>query len=200
MKEKELTGLVVCGGASSRMGVDKSLIRYHNETQRRHVARILNRYCSSVYLSLNKHQQAIDEVFPVITDLEPYAGKGPMAALLSAFQAFPGNNFILIGCDYPLLSAAELDGFITSIHDFSRPSAFFNKTGDFYEPLLAFYPATTAAFILEQFNAGNPSLQRVLKMLNSSKYFPVNENSIKSIDDPEASRQILQQLKGKKSN
>ncbi len=195
MMRKELTGLAVCGGASSRMGKDKSLIRYHGETQRMHVAGMLNLYCSKVYLSLNEHQQATNEKFPVITDLETFAGKGPMAALLSAFQTLPGSNFILVGCDYPLLSVAELDRFIASIRDFSKPSAFFNKADDFYEPLLAFYPATTAAFILAQFNQGNQSLQRVLTMLNSEKYFPMDESSIKSVDDPGASRQILQLLK-----
>jgi molybdenum cofactor guanylyltransferase len=195
MMNSKLTGLVICGGTSSRMGQDKSLIHYHGESQRNHVAGMLSVHCSSVYLSLNEHQQAENEQYPVIRDAEVYANNGPIAAILSAFHLLPDENFMVIGCDYPLLTASELSCFISSVQNLTKPKAFFNEADGFYEPLLAFYPATTASFILNEFQEGNQSLQRILKMLNCEKYLPQDKNSIRSVDDPEAHRQILQQLK-----
>lgn len=198
MTRNELTGLVVCGGISSRMGRDKSLLKYHDKEQRYHIADMLSHYCSNVYLSLNESQIIGDTSYKAFADLPQFRNGGPMAALLTACHFLPENNLVVIGCDYPLLSHEELEGFMLSLKEGIKPTAFYNEEAEFYEPLLAYYPASMATIIKKHFELGNTSLQRVLKECDAARYFPKDKNSIKSADDPAAYEQVKEWIRQNK--
>lgn len=195
----KLTGLVVCGGASSRMGRDKSLLHYHNKIQRYHIADMLSYYCNDVYLSLNELQINTDTAYKAFIDLPQYSQCGPMAALLTAYHFLPESNLMVIGCDYPLLTYGELERFISSLNDNTALKAFYNEESGYYEPLLAYYTAPMIHVVKAQFEQGNTSLQRVLKECEAEQYFPKDKNSIKSVDDPAAHEQVKEWIKQNKS-
>jgi molybdopterin-guanine dinucleotide biosynthesis protein A len=199
MAKDNLTGLVVCGGASSRMGRDKSLLQYHDKVQRYHIADMLSHYCKDVYLSLNESQMNADASYKAFIDLPQYSNCGPMAALLTAYHFLPASNLIVIGCDYPLLTGGELEGFISSLNNSTTSKAFYNEEDGFYEPLLAYYAEPMIHVIKAQFEQGNTSLQRVLKECGTEKYFTKDKNSIKSIDDPSSYEQVKEWIKQNKS-
>ena len=48
-----LHGLVVCGGQSTRMGMDKSQLQYHGVPQREWLYELLQPLCEDVYISLS---------------------------------------------------------------------------------------------------------------------------------------------------
>jgi molybdopterin-guanine dinucleotide biosynthesis protein A len=195
MTGKPLTGLVVCGGNSSRMGQDKSLLQYHGEAQRYHVARLLKPFCDAVFLSLNETQTAERETeFPSLTDLPKYANAGPMAALLTAFHFLPGHNLIVVACDYPLFDQQELEHFTKTIQQQSGCRAFYNADAGFYEPLLAYYPADMSLQIRQQYESGNTSLQKILRLVDAGKHIPLSTQCIISVDDPEGYEQVKQDL------
>ncbi len=194
------TGLVVCGGASSRMGMDKSLIRYYDKEQRYHIADMLGRRCPEVLLSLNDTQQSQNEKYNIIRDLPQYRNNGPIAAILSAFHAHPQSDLIVIGCDYPLFTEKELYRFMDSVTDHTQPLVFFNEADGFYEPLLGYYPASIASVIRLQFEEGNTSLQKILKQISCGRYFPENKYCMQSVDDPATSERIKQRLNIQKKN
>jgi molybdopterin-guanine dinucleotide biosynthesis protein A len=195
----ELTGLVVCGGASSRMGRDKSLLQYHNKAQRFHIADMLSHFCKDVYLSLNESQISVDTSYKAFIDLPRYSKRGPIAALLTAHFFLPESNLIVIGCDYPLLTDKELESFISSLDNNITSKAFYNEEEKFYEPLLAYYAPPMLHVIKAQFEQGNTSLQRVLKQEETEQYFPKDINSIKSVDDLAAYGQVKEWIKQNKS-
>jgi molybdopterin-guanine dinucleotide biosynthesis protein A len=195
MTRDKLTGLVICGGASTRMGRDKSLLKYHDKEQRYHIADMLSHYCKDVYLSLNESQTIADSAYPAFTDLPQYSNSGPMAALLTAYHFLPGNNLVVIGCDYPLLSRSELEGFISSIKKETNCMAFYNEEDGFYEPLLAYYAAPMGRVVATYFEQGNTSLQRLLKEHKAERYFPKDKDSIKSVDDAAAYEQVKAWIK-----
>ncbi len=174
-------GLVVCGGNSSRMGRDKSLLQYYDKPQRYHVYNMLLPFCEKVFISCNAEQVNTIEVgYNFIEDNIAYSNIGPMAALLSAFTKFPEKNILLIGCDYPFLQATELQQFVT--HCKNVPTGFYNETADIYEPLLTWYPAASFNNLQNMQEAEQYSLQHFLKDNNAVKYFPADANSMTSID------------------
>lgn len=182
---KETYGLVVCGGRSRRMGTDKSMLQYHDKPQRYHLYDMLLPFCEKVFISCNEEQAKNTEPgYHFIKDDESFAGIGPMVALLTAFTKFPGKNVLLIGCDYPFLTAGELGSF--SSYCKNEPAAFYNETGGVYEPMLAWYPYTFFDVLQKMYAAKQLSLQHFLKDNNATKYLPLNSNSIISIDTAEA--------------
>lgn len=188
-------GLVICGGKSSRMGKDKSQFIYHLKEQRYHVYEMLQPLVDKVFLSCN-HLQATGIQVPYLhlTDHERYKNIGPMGALLSAYTSFPGKNFLVVGCDYPFLSQATLNIFVSLIVNKKKPAAFYNKTGDLYEPLLAFYPGVNADDITKIFSAGNYSLQYFLRQQQADRFSNFQPAEIKSVDTIEEMKAAQQQL------
>lgn len=93
-----VAGLVLTGGASRRLGVDKSTLVLDGETLAGRAARVLAALCERVL-----------EVGPGVTELhavrETPAGAGPLAALAagSATLAASGaiTSVVLLACDLP---------------------------------------------------------------------------------------------------
>jgi molybdenum cofactor guanylyltransferase len=185
--------LVMCGGQSTRMGTDKSMLQYYNKPQRYHVYNMLQPLCEKVFISCKAEQtKNIEAEYNFIKDDEIYGNIGPMAALLTAFTKYPDKNILLIGCDYPFLKAEELKTFSDKCKDLS--AAFYNKADDVYEPMLAWYPSTCFSKLKMMFDEKQFSLQHFLKDNNAIKYLPVDRNCIKSIDTKEAFAQTIKKI------
>ncbi len=187
-------GLVVCGGKSSRMGRDKSMLQYHTKPQRYYVYDMLQSLSDAVFISCNASQaNSIEPDYNYITDDAAFNNIGPMAALLSSFTKFPQKNILLIGCDYPFLTAAELQQFSTHCKDV--PAGFYNQSEKIYEPLLTWYPYASFNILKDMYKAEHFSLQHFLKDNNAAKYYPSNKNAIISIDTDEAYINAVEKLR-----
>jgi molybdopterin-guanine dinucleotide biosynthesis protein A len=104
-----LLGLVLAGGRSTRMGVDKSTINYHGKPQFEHLYDLLATYCADVFLSVNAEQasQLADSRFNLIADDATVFG--PLAGILTAFQKQSANHaWLVVVCDLPLLSGQSI--------------------------------------------------------------------------------------------
>lgn len=179
-----LYGLAVCGGRSSRMGVDKSQLQYFGISQADRVVNVLSPLCEEVFLSCNSSQSGDFKNHKIITDLPAYQDIGPMAALLSAFETYPKADFLIAGCDYPFITTEIFRGFLSSIQKGPIAAAFYNAAGK-YEPLLACYAKETAPLLFERFESGQYSLQHFLREINAEKYIPGSEKIMLSVDTPE---------------
>ena len=186
-------GLVLCGGRSSRMCTDKSMLQYYDKPQRYQVYDIIQPLCEKVFIACNEQQiKSIEAGYEFIQDDKSFGDIGPMNALLSAFTRYPQKNILLIGCDYPFLTATELGLF--SVFCKEIPAAFYNKADNVYEPMLAWYPYNCFDTLKKMYAAKQFSLQRLLIESHAVKYLPTNADSIKSIDTKEAFTQTNNRL------
>ena len=182
MNNNSLYGLVACGGKSSRMGYDKSLIDYLGKPQRYHVYELLQSFCKAVFISCNESQAAsIPEEYRVMIDLPRYHDIGPIAALLTAFDKYPDRDFLVIGCDYPLLQQKDIVAFIRCLKG-PVASSFYNNTEALYEPLLAWYPAAKSGILREMFEKKIYSLQYYFQAQNTIRFVPDNPSVMTSVD------------------
>ena len=185
--------LVLCGGQSTRMGTDKSLLQYYDKPQRYYIFHLLQPLCEKVFIACNKQQlKTIDAGYNFIQDDENFGDIGPMNGLLTAFTKYPQKNILLIGCDYPFLTTTELKQFSNNCKEV--PVAFYNKLDEVYEPMLAWYPCRFFEVLQNMYAAKQFSLQQLLIQSNAIKYLPINTNSIKSIDTHEAFTQTVNRL------
>lgn len=189
-----LLGLVVVGGRSARMGTDKSLLNYHGQPQRNYLYRLLEPCCEKTFIACNREQVSdIEKEFSFITD--NYEQIGPMAALLSAFDAYPGYSFMMVGCDYPFFNTEDIVRLLSSRKEAQTAIAYYNVAVDVYEPLLCIYEAAFAAITREQYDQQQYSLQKVLQQARAGKLYPNEIQSIRSIDTVNDYQQALEELK-----
>ena len=195
MNRDNTYGLAACGGKSSRMGRDKAFINYHGLPQSLVVYHMLDNFCGKTFISCSGIQAPqISAGCNILTDDERYGDLGPAAALLTAANNFPGKNFLMVGCDYPLLNKQELEKFTLSINEETFAASFFNPDTEMYEPLIAYYSAAAARLFLDAHAEASISLQHFLRDHGAAKFIPSNTDVIKSIDTPEQALQVTQQL------
>ena len=109
-----------------------------------------------------------------------------MAALLTAFTQFPKKDILLIGCDYPFLTAIDLQHFLPYCKEENFAVSFYNDKEDIYEPLLAWYQHSSFDILGKMHKAKQYSLQHFLRNNQATKFYPGNKNSMAGVDTNEA--------------
>lgn len=102
-------GLVLCGGASRRMGVDKAGLPFGDETLLERVVRRLAPEVDELWL-VAREGQVLPELalngraLPVARD--PAEGLGPLAGVVAGLRATRASFAFVVSCDSPLLVPA----------------------------------------------------------------------------------------------
>ncbi len=189
---KPLIGIIACGGKSSRMKEDKSLLNYHGLPQRYYLYELLKALCSDVFISCNDEQvDTIKKDYKIICDKKAYAGNGPVSGLLSAFAEHPENALLFVGCDYPFFGAKDIQKLIEERSDNYSAICFRNTNSFIPEPLLAIYENRSKELILQRFLQEKYSLREFLNSSDTQYLPPLNDHALKSVDTPEQYRNEL---------
>jgi len=192
---KPVFGLVICGGKSSRMGEDKSLLNYNGIPQRYHVYELLRPLCEKIFLSCNTDQaKTISEKYNVIVDAPQYENIGPMAALLSAFELHDGISFICAGCDYPFVRKEDLQKLIDSRNEQAIAVSYFNKSAALHEPLLAVYENASYYLMRKNFENKKYSLRYFLEEVKAIKVFPSSADVLTGVNNREQYEEALKRI------
>ncbi len=190
-----LIGIVTCGGQSSRMGIDKSLLKYYEKPQRYHLYDLLKSFCKSVYISCNSEQAChIHKGYEYITDKEEFRSHGPISGLMSAFLNHPEKSILYIGCDYPFLTKVSIQQLIEKRNNKSSCICYYNPEHNVYEPLISIYENKSLKEILIKFKKKQYSLREYLECSGPIILTPENIETIKSIDTLEEYKTIINQL------
>ena len=144
---KALSGLVLTGGRSRRMGTDKALLRNGDESQVARAVRLLNGVCDNVFVSTRADQADEPERarFAQITDR--YDDMGPVAGILSAMDERPDDDWLVVACDLPNLSEETLSTLVAAHNSDASMVAFRSTHNDLPEPLCAIYTSGSRASI-----------------------------------------------------
>ena len=141
-----ITGLILAGGASSRMGRNKALEKVGGEMLVERVVATLAQVAADILLIANDVDPYRFLDLPVIPDRRP--GYGPLMGLYSGLEAARGDLALLVAVDMPFL-APDFLNYLLSLspgYDVVIPQAY-----DRLHPLCAVYrratclPAITAA-------------------------------------------------------
>lgn len=180
---EDVFGMVLCGGQSVRMGRDKAFIQYHTKEQYAHVADIMRMFCKDVFISCNTQQEAkILEHYQTILDNATFANAGPMTGVLSAFNQLPHSSLLVVGCDYPYFTEADMKALVDARDNSFDVVCYHNPESGFDEPLLAIYEKQCAPLLLDFYTNGNTSLQQFLKTVKVKRVTPNAIKNILSVD------------------
>jgi len=182
-EQTPLIGIVLCGGQSVRMGVDKAFIIYINKAQYAYVADMLKAFCSPIFISCNSKQQpAFLHQYKSIIDNATFGNIGPIAGVLTAFEQYPQSAILVIGCDYPYLQKDDIEALcVARDTEFDAVCYQNNETG-FDEPLLAIYEKKCALLLLQYFQNGHHSLRYFLQTIRTKRIYSKENNRIQSVD------------------
>lgn len=108
-----VSGIILAGGKSSRMGEDKGLMDYHGKRMVEHVLEAVTQVADDVVIISN--QEGYEGFgYPVLRD--EIKESGPLAGIVTGLKAVENESAIVVACDVPHVTAeilkklAETDG------------------------------------------------------------------------------------------
>ena len=199
LKEKALSrpvGIVLCGGNSRRMQVDKALIDYNGIPQWQHVYQLLLPFCQQVYLSLSAHQSdrwEISEDYDIIPDSPDFLNHGPLTGIMTALEVIGNKPIFIVACDYPLLRIENLLELYNNRSLKSDVVCFKNR--DQPEPLISIIEVAACQNLKEYFRSGRDSMAKFIRESNVKYLNVLNPDYLRNANKPEDAEWIKKQLK-----
>lgn len=137
-----LTGIVMCGGKSVRMGTDKGLILKGDKTWVELAYDKLSSLSIPVKISINASQ--VESYGKILREVELFMDNisipGPLAGLLSAHRALEGDDLLILACDMTDISVDTIQNGINEYNiNKDKYDFFVFRNGEDNEPLLGIY-------------------------------------------------------------
>jgi molybdopterin-guanine dinucleotide biosynthesis protein A len=178
-------GLLLAGGCSSRMGKDKSAIRYAGTTQPELAAELLRSRCAEIFLSLRKGQNNATGLDNLSVVHDRWESAGPLIGILSAMTEHPEAAWLVIACDLPFLDGITLDNLLAQRDPTKMATAYRSSSDGKPEPLCTIYEAH-ARLVLEDFFANDIRCPRKILMQTEPLLLdPVNPRALDNVNTPE---------------
>jgi len=164
------------------MGHDKSLIEYHNVSQREYLFNMLKNFCTSVFTSCK-----ITHTVPVRFNPLPdkYDFESPLNGILTAFSHDSIAAWLTVPVDMPLIDV-EIIAYLLTKRDAGRvATCFYDSEGKNPEPLIAIWEPRAYHLLLNFYNEGKISPRDFLKQHDARIIEIPDRNALANINSPE---------------
>ncbi len=161
----DVSGIILAGGQSSRMGQDKGLLVLHGKPLVQHIIDALKPITSNIIIIANSDDYK-KFGYPVYNDI--IKEKGPVGGIYTALSNSSSLNNIILSCDTPFISTDFLRFLVSkSKKSLVTVPSFNNKI----HPLIGVYKKTAICVFKKALEDGDPynfnlKLMRVNEHLN----------------------------------
>lgn len=181
-------GLILAGGASSRMHRDKAALLYRGRTQLNRAFDLASAHVDRVFVSVRANQadEPIRSEKPLIVDLAGLAEtQGPIVGIRSAMAAHPDAAWLVIACDLPFLSDAALEQLLKERDSSVLATAFRSAHDGLPEPLCAIWEPTAATALAAYQREGGRGPREFLRRYPASLIKPHDRQALDNVNTPE---------------
>lgn len=185
---KHITGIILAGGKSKRMGRDKGFMLYNGKPFIQHSIDALEPIVSEIIIVSNNAEYDVFQkkrVTDIITDA------GPLAGLYSGLQHSKTENNLVLSCDIPLINTEVLEELIS--HSDTNADIVQAQSQDRKMPLIALYKKKCKELCFSLLEQGEKRL-RVLVAQSNTKTIILNktlEVYTKNINTPIEFKDII---------
>lgn len=187
-----ITGIVLCGGRSTRMGSDKASLPFGNETMIDRVERIVRGVADDVII-VGRRDQDTSTIHDAVED------RGPLGGIAAGLSGSKTDLNIVVACDMPLIKAAVLERLASMIDDHDMCVAIVDGHPSV---LCGVYRSRVASDAQALLDSGERRVMRLLdrvkvKRVDAAAFRDIDPTleSFTSIDTPEKYRAVLHNLR-----
>jgi len=159
--KKNITGIILAGGKSSRMGSDKARTLFKGKAFIEHVIQALKPQVDEIFIVSNNKEHDSFNYKRIIDTLDD---AGPMSGLHAGLVYSNTENNLVLSCDVPLIQTSVLEMIISNNKE--ERDVVQLEAGGKSHPLIALYKKRTAPHFLSLLNKGERRLSTSLKGLN----------------------------------
>ncbi len=161
--EQPISGILLAGGRSKRMGVNKAFLKFKGKELYTYPLDVLRRFCDDIVISAPARTFPPDFPYPVVPDIFP--GKGPLAGIHSGLRKVRHDRTLVLSCDIPFISAEFIGDLQNKMGD--APAIAGIGTDGRPESLAAIYLTSLQPLMEEQLNAGKLRMTDFLMLIHA---------------------------------
>ena len=181
-KRNNITGIILAGGKSSRMGSDKGLLKLDNSTFIERIATVLKPFVNDIIIVSDYKAH---DAFGLKRIKDLYKDAGPLSGILSGLKQSKTENNIVLSCDIPFIS----EELITKLIAHSDEDALINQIECEGKtmPLIATYKKQCCLAIQKALDNDERRVRVLVKSLNPNT-ISVDSNyklMVENINTPE---------------
>lgn len=159
IRHPDVTGVLLAGGESTRMGRDKALIEVSGQTMFSRPLALLRQFFFQVIIAGNRPDLALPGI-PAVPDLYPGSALGGLHTGLAEART---DWIFVIACDMPYPDSRLLEMLLDMKDGFA---AVVPETPRGYEPLFALYHKSCLPVFEDALKQASPSIHRLYPRLN----------------------------------
>jgi molybdopterin-guanine dinucleotide biosynthesis protein A len=168
----QVTGLILSGGKSKRMGRPKAFLPFEGSTVIGHIVHEIKDLFNEIFIVANEVESFEDLGVDVVKDILPH--RGPLGGILSGLMTSSNHYAFVMACDMPLIDKRLVRELVSRRQDndvvvLSHPQGI--------EPLFGVYSKNCIKPLEESLFAGNLSVQDFLSGLKAGIYEWMPERS-----------------------
>ncbi len=172
--KKGITGLIMAGGQSKRMGQNKAFLKLNGEFLIKLIISKIKNICQEVFIVVNEKEEYMDLGLPVLQDEIPLLG--PLGGLLTGLRNASYDTCLMVATDMPFINIPLLKEMADMIngYDVVIPK---NERG--LEPLHACYSKKCLPLIEKSIQSGQ---RRIISFFNQARVKTLKVEEWKSFD------------------
>lgn len=160
MNRPILTGVIMAGGKSSRMGMDKGAILLNNKHLVQYSIDALRPLCSELLISTHNEWYA-QFGYPLVKDI--ITDCGPMGGIYSALLKAETQYILALACDMPFVNTQILEKLTNNLQEYD---CVVPRIGNKYEPLCAIYSKALIPTMEQRIKTANYALHDLIMESN----------------------------------
>ena len=174
MEQNSISGIILAGGLSKRLGREKTTLTLDGSTVLRSLIEKLRPLVSEILIVTRREQKLFFSDVRIVSDI--FLGKGSLGGLYTGLFHSSNQHSFICACDMPFISP-QLIRFLLNSKE--NADAVVPKISGYFEPLCAVYAKTCLSPLHENLTANN------LKITNFYDRITIHvpdENEIRRID------------------
>lgn len=144
MEKNQITGIILCGGMSSRMGKDKALLTLENHNLLEIAILTLESLCGNILVSSNS-------IYPIKKQCrfvkDKFENIGPISGVYSALSESETEHNIIISIDTPFLSSNTISYILQNVENYE---IVLPQVNGFVQSLTGYFNRSVVSFIGEE--------------------------------------------------
>ena len=162
MSDMKITGIILTGGKSSRMGRDKALMLYEGKSLLQRAVDFCSAFCDEVLISSGNKEHQIEGILRIDDEIE---NCGPIGGIYSCLKRSSNDWNFVLSVDAPFVQKDFVEYLKGETHSFDAVVPLHNGKK---EPLIAFYHKRVLPEIKARIETGNYKLHFLLQQINTN--------------------------------
>lgn len=192
---QDITAAILAGGASSRMGTNKALIKLGGTSFIERIAAAVHNVLEHVIIIATQTDEYAFLHRPVFPDIHPHCG--PLGGLHSALVHSATSHIFVTSCDLPFITSRMISEVVAKADEETITVV---SDGENTQPLFGVYPQSLHVNVEQALRSGQRGVFSFLEGRNVHVLdFSPFKHNLRNINTPQELAELLKELEGNRA-